>query len=362
MVPPPPHPPYSPIQPQYNLQKRSRRAFWSASYVTLISIGGIGALLVLLAGLLSGALGLASILAAVPTLAVVVFTFVYLDRLEPEPLSAQVWALLWGATVAVSGSLLLEFLLITAGGIGEYGSAVVVAPLVEEALKGVAIYVLWKHRVVTGVLNAVIYGGLSAAGFAFIENIGYFLDSSSNGGGAALLVVIVLRGIVTPFAHPLFTAFTAFGVGYAIKTSRKGYALLGFPVAVLTHATWNHLASESDNFADIAQGFLVVMVPIFIAVSAVVLRLRKQERQQLQHAAALMQDVLPPAMAPLLWDPRARSRFARDWAAHGRSKASLRAYISALTHLANARSEEYSGVSQTSDELTRTVLELSPWR
>jgi RsiW-degrading membrane proteinase PrsW (M82 family) len=316
---------------------------------------------VLAAGLLYGPLGWVSILAALPTLAGVVMTFMHLDRLEPEPRAVQLWALAWGATVAITGSMLLELLLVQGGGLDDYASAVIVAPLVEEALKGVSIYLLWKHRVITGTLNAVVYGGLAAAGFAFIENVGYFLVSSDEGGATALLGVVVLRGFVTPFAHPLFTAFTAFGVGYAIKTRHKSYALLGFVVAVTTHAAWNHLASTADGFGALARGFCLIMVPLFAVVAWFVVQLRARERRQLQYAATLMRDVLPEPMAPLLWDARTRELFSRDWLAQGRSRAALRHYISALTHLAIARAANAPSVSEVEEELERTVLELSPW-
>ena len=343
------------------MHPRKRNKLWSPLYITLISVGAIGTLLILVAALLSGPLGVVSILAALPTLAGVVLAFAYLDRLEPEPRSAQMWALTWGATVAITGSLLLEVLLAIAGDLSEYSVAVIVAPIVEEAMKGTAIYLLWKHRVITGVLNAVVYGGLSAAGFAFIENVGYFLDSSTQ-GGATLLSVVALRGVVTPFAHPLFTAFTAFGVGYAIKSSKRRYALLGLPVAVATHAAWNHLASVADGLGDLARGFALVMVPLFLVVTAFILQLRIRERRQLQRAAVLMQDVLPPVMAPLLWDARARSKFSREWLARGRSRASLRLYISALTHLAMARSVPPTEASpHDTEELKMAVLEHSPW-
>jgi RsiW-degrading membrane proteinase PrsW (M82 family) len=354
-------PPASP-QDWSGSQERPLKKLWSPAFIALIVTGSVGSLLILIVGLLSGPLGVASVLAALPTLAGVVLTFMFLDRLEPEPLSAQLWALTWGTTVAVSGSILLELVIAGAGNIGDYGTAVVVAPVVEEALKGVALYILWKYRVITGVLNAVVYGGLAAAGFAFIENIGYFLMTSTEDGGAALISVVVMRGVITPFAHPLFTAFTAFGVGYAIKHSRREVAVVGFLAAVAVHALWNHLASVAKDVGDLFSSLGLVMLPLFVLVVAFVLRLRTRERRQLQRAESMMYDVLPPSMAPLLWDRAARARFSRQWLASGGSKASLRLYVSSLTHLAMSRSERTSVSSANEDALKRTVQELSPWR
>ena len=60
-------------------------------------------------------------------------------------------------------------------------------------------------------------------GFAFTENILYLAsaydgsDGSARAGSQALTGLFVLRCLVSPFAHPLFTAFTGIGVGIAVE-------------------------------------------------------------------------------------------------------------------------------------------------
>ena len=87
-------------------------------------------------------------------------------------------------------------------------------------------------------------------GFAFTENILYLAaaydgtDGLGPGGTEALTGTFILRGLVSPFAHPLFTAFIGIGVGLAVTSRRPLPRVLlrrwlGYVVAVLAHGLWN---------------------------------------------------------------------------------------------------------------------------
>jgi hypothetical protein len=71
-------------------------------------------------------------LTALP-LALVYATFVWLDRIEPEPWTARLHATLWGATVAALGAGVVNTLAAVIG--GDALALVVSAPVVEETLK-----------------------------------------------------------------------------------------------------------------------------------------------------------------------------------------------------------------------------------
>ena len=54
----------------------------------------------------------------------------------------------------------------------------------------------------------------------------------------------MIRGVFSPFAHPLFTAFTGIGIGHRGRQPQAGGAVSsrrcsGTPVAVGAHAAWN---------------------------------------------------------------------------------------------------------------------------
>ena len=160
-----------------------------------------------------------------------------LDRLEPEPRGNLVFAFAWGAGIAV----LLAAVINTAGLLfitqpdlgktnGQYISATFGAPVVEETLKGlVLVWLVWRRRQeFDGLTDGIIYAAMVGLGFATIENVGYYIDALVRpvSGGAQLLgVTFVFRGILSPFAHPAFTAMTGIGAAYAATHRRAGWAL-----------------------------------------------------------------------------------------------------------------------------------------
>src|SRR5699024_6229783 len=131
-----------------------------------------------------------SVVAAVVPVTILIPLILALDRLEPEPRSVLFFAFVWGAGVAVVASLLLN-----AWGMrsiaeplfgAETGGVVttsVVAPVVEESAKGaVLLILLWRRRYeIDTFTDGVVYGGMVALGFAFTENILYFLGAFFDG-------------------------------------------------------------------------------------------------------------------------------------------------------------------------------------
>ena len=90
---------------------------------------------------------------------------------------------------------------------GEYVSATFGAPVVEESLKGpILIILLWRRRQeLDGPTDGIIYAAMVGLGFAMMENIGYYIGAlvRPKVGGAELLgVTFVLRGVLSPLAHP----------------------------------------------------------------------------------------------------------------------------------------------------------------
>ena len=164
------------------------------------------------------ALALALALLPVPLL---VAAILWMDRLEPEPRASLVFAFGWGAGIAALAALIintadLEYVTMPALGAstGEYVAATFGAPVIEETLKGlVLIGLLWRRRAeFDGPTDGVIYAGMVGLGFAMVENVGYYINAvvSPDRGGIALLgYTFVLRGLLSPLLHPIFTAMTA---------------------------------------------------------------------------------------------------------------------------------------------------------
>lgn len=173
-----------------------------------------------------------------------------LDRLEPEPTRTLVVAFLWGAGVATLLALVVNTvgLVLGVATLGErlatFVSAAVGAPLVEESLKGaVLLGLLWfRRRELNGPTDGIVYAGMVGLGFAIVENVGYYARIGAE-SGEALAATFLIRGILSPLCHPLFTAMIGIAVAYA-ALSRSGakrliLPFLGWVAAVVLHALWN---------------------------------------------------------------------------------------------------------------------------
>jgi protease PrsW len=183
--------------------------------------------------------------------ALVLFT----DRLEPEPRANLVFAFAWGAGIAALVAVLintlgLEYVTMPALGktTGQYVSATFGAPPVEESLKGLVLILLLRLRrqELDGPTDGIIYAAMVGLGFAMMENISYYINAllKPEIGGAKLLgLTFVMRGLLSPLAHPIFTSMTGLGVAYAATHRRAGWAVpLGLMCAMLLHGTWNGLS------------------------------------------------------------------------------------------------------------------------
>ncbi|WP_375431975.1 PrsW family intramembrane metalloprotease [uncultured Friedmanniella sp.] len=254
--------------PRTLLRRRTSALTWVA--MIILGVGAlVVALLILYTGGPIGAL-VTTVLAAIsfPLLIAVCF---WLDRYEPEPARYRIAALGWGAVIAVILSFVAEQLLFSLPGTSDFTDTAILAPLVEELGKGLFLVVvlLLRRNQVHGLLDGIVYAGLVGIGFAFVEDILYYTSALSEGGGAGLTVTFVLRGVMSPFAHPLFTSATGIGIGIAASTRRPVLRwlapLTGYVVAAVLHGIWN-----GSSFWG-SRGFLVAYAAVFLPLLAVVL-------------------------------------------------------------------------------------------
>ncbi|MGX1791505.1 PrsW family intramembrane metalloprotease [Microbacterium sp. NPDC055312] len=220
------------------------------------------------------------VLAIVP-LAIVLTGVRMIDRWEPEPKSLVIFALGWGAVAAVGITLLVDLAFALAvGPRNEFFAAVIQAPVIEEIAKGVGVLVVFVigRRAFDGPVDGVVYGALVGAGFAFTENIQYFGTSLTSGGAVELTMTFILRGLVSPFAHAMFTALTGFAIGLAARrgastASAVGSGAVGLIGATLLHAYWN----GSSLLGDFLALYITTQVPLFIGFIIAILALRREE-------------------------------------------------------------------------------------
>ena len=302
------------------------------------------------------ALALPLALLPVPLLVALVL---WMDRLEPEPKSTLAFAFGWGAGVAALAALIintanLQYITMPALGAttGEYVAATFGAPVVEESMKGlILIFLLWRRRAeFDGPTDGIIYAAMVGLGFAMVENVGYYinaLDSPEHGGIAVLGYTFVLRGVLSPLLHPIFTSMTGLGVAYAADRRHGGkWAIaLGLLAAMILHGTWNGLSLYGT--AGLVGGY-PLMACVLYALVRILIADRRRIVGQIRHylpgyeRTGLVSDDDIAMLASL---PE-RSR-ARAWArAAGGIPASVAMsdYQLAATELALARAKAAHGV------------------
>jgi RsiW-degrading membrane proteinase PrsW (M82 family) len=316
---------------------------------------GLGSLLIAILILISG-----GPVAAVVTVALAAISFpvlillcFWLDRYEPEPARYRIAALGWGAVIAVGIGLSLETLA-TVGGASELAVTVIWAPICEEFGKGLfplLILVLRRHQL-HGILDGIVYAVLTGIGFAFTEDILYYLQSLMQEGASGLASTFILRGVLSPFAHPLFTAATGVGVGVAVMSRSRwvqvGAPVLGYLVAVLLHGIWNGSAALGGTRGFFAT-YLLAFIPLLIALVVIAVWARRQEGRMLTRSlqeCAQMGWVSPYEIrwAATLTDRMAARRYARGVGGR-RAVDVLSSYQQVLTEMAFLHHRVVSGVA-----------------
>ncbi len=299
---------------------------------------------------------------AAVTLGVYVALFILLDRLRPTTWSMKWLALGWGACVAVFVSLHVNTwageLMRAQGPVDPSTgarSAIFSAPFVEEAAKATVLFglaILMRRRMV-GVHQVLTLSGLSAVGFAFTENIVYYLrvymysvTIYQTDAKAELSEIVLMRGLQTSFGHPLFTAFIALGLIVALTNRSKLVRVLapvaGYLGAALGHMLFNGIASVSNNV-------LVIIIGGWVGVIVLVVYTVFRYVHQIRNIRARLSE-----MVRMGWleesDPvefsRVFGRWRMAWAALLRGPRVFRATLRLqrhLTELAYVRDAELRG-------------------
>jgi len=337
-----------------------------AGIVLLIALILIVAYFLLFIG--PGLTFLGGVLALVP-LAIVLLGVRWIDRWEPEPRLLLVIAFLWGATASIVIALVVDIgtsSLYAAGGadvnMTVFLQSTVQAPIVEEVGKGLGILLIYlvARRYFDGPVDGIVFAALVGGGFAFTENIQYFAIQIAESGRLDVAVgeIFFIRGILSPFAHVMFSAFTGFFIGLA---ARKGTALggilmffVGLVPAILLHAFWNGVLFFIYDFYGY---YLVVQVPLFAIAVVTVILLRRREAQMTQlrlgeYAAA---GWFNPTEVNTLGTAAGR-RQARAWARQRGLSKVMKEYIKDATHLAFTRNRIVSGRDRIGSQQDEAVL------
>jgi protease PrsW len=353
---------------------RQRRAVLGT--VVGLVVFGVCGLVVL--GLVSSSIGVGAVLVgavcALVPVGPVVWAFLWVDRWEPEPPRTLLFAFLWGACVAALSALLINSSAVLivdevlGQGSGDVLGATIIAPIVEEGVKGAFVVglLIFRRREFDGIVDGVVYAGITAAGFAFTENIIYFGRAFTEAGegtpAAAVLATFILRGVLSPFAHPLFTAMTGIGVGIAAGSRSRALGAVaivgGYVLAVILHALWNSSTQLGPGFFGV---YLLIMLPLFAGLIGLVMWQRRRERDVLarQMPGFAAAGWVAPSEVPLLSSLAGRRqwRLAVRRRSGGAAARAVEDYQHAVTELAFLRARAERGALEPRPEWHAELLD-----
>ncbi|HMR98699.1 MAG TPA: PrsW family intramembrane metalloprotease [Anaerolineales bacterium] len=202
----------------------------------------------------------------------------WLDRYEKEPKLLLGAAFVWGVVIAGGGAYILNtvfgigiYVLTGSESAADFGTTSIVAPIIEEALKGLAVGVVFLlfRKEFDSVLDGVVYGAITAMGFAAIENVLYiYRNGFQEGGWEGFWILVVVRVVLVGWMHPFFTAFT--GIGFAVARMSRNMLVkiiavpAGYVVAVLTHSFHNTFGSLVGGEGGFFLGILADYFGYFI--------------------------------------------------------------------------------------------------
>lgn len=282
---PQPLPGAGPVGPTRRRPRFSPLAVLASVLLVLGSIG-VAVFVFLSGGALSAVISIALAAVSVPLL---VLVCLWLDRYEPEPRRYLVAAFGWGATAAAAIGAGLSLLLAYLTQTPELTLTTVWAPLTEEFAKGLFLVLIvgLRRQQMHGILDGIVYAALAGIGFAFTENVLYYVSALMTGGIPGVTGTFVLRGIVGPFAHPLFTAAIGVGVGIAISTRRPAVRVLaplaGYVVAVGLHGLWNG-SVVVGGLEGFVAAYVLGMLPMLVLLVLIGVWARRREARMLTFA------------------------------------------------------------------------------
>lgn len=226
----------------------------------------------------------------------------WIDHYEKEPKQLLRNVFLWGALIAAGGAFFIN----TFTGVSIYAitgsetaaditTSTIVAPLVEETLKGLAVLLvfLFFRNEFDSILDGIIYAAITALGFAATENAYYiYTYGYQESGFTGIFEMTFIRAVVVGWQHPFYTAFIGIGLAIA-RTSHKTFLkvlapLLGWTASVTTHAIHNALASSNESllcflgsFLD-WSGWIAMLMFVFMMVN-------RERKLLIQHLAEEVQ-------------------------------------------------------------------------
>jgi len=199
----------------------------------------------------------------------------HLSLLTPETIGRS-FAL--GGILGVLGASVLEALLLPAPSQANQGlslgSALSVG-LIEEGCKIAAVAFLARHMRHNESMDGLLLGAAVGMGFAALESTGYAFTAflTSHGHIGASIAETVLRGLLAPFGHGVWTA--VLGVVLFRQSGPKhfritGWVLLTYLFVSLLHGLWDGLPLVFFLFFVVPPGIHIPVATVIISLVGII--------------------------------------------------------------------------------------------
>jgi RsiW-degrading membrane proteinase PrsW (M82 family) len=215
----------------------------------------------------------------------------HLSALTPETI-AKSFCL--GGILGVLGASVLEALLIPPPASPDRGLSLTsgfAVGLIEEGCKIVAVMFLARKMRHTAPMDGLLMGASVGMGFAALESTGYAFTAFllSQGHVGASIAETVIRGLIAPFGHGIWTGILA---TVLFRESRPhhfritGLVIVTYLFVSVLHGLWDGL--PSTIYLIVPPGFHIPVVTLVLSVIGVIVFALIYRR------AARVQTTLPP--------------------------------------------------------------------
>ena len=155
------------------------------------------------------------------------------DSVEPEPTALIFKSYFYGIIVIFAGYL-------NPFSFDEFTYVVIVAPIFEEFLKFMVVYLfIFRLKEFDEPMDGIIYAVSVALGFASIENAFYMYNAHKNN---VVEFTFVVRSLLTVPGHALFSSIWGYALGiFKFNPDKNRFVVTSLFSGMLCHAIFNYL-------------------------------------------------------------------------------------------------------------------------
>jgi RsiW-degrading membrane proteinase PrsW (M82 family) len=176
---------------------------------------------------------------------------------------------LWGATIAIIASLILEMALnfslvpsIDDSNVLGIITVLLIAPIVEELTKPLALTLKTVKKEINEMEDGLIYGAVAGLGFSATENL-FYGYSFLKEGILYFFILISIRILGACLLHASATALTGFGYGKVILLKTNIIRVIPYVLlAIFVHFLYNSLLTF-DIIGSLAGLLCALLLSVF---------------------------------------------------------------------------------------------------